>query len=63
MSGTRNLAAGVAALGAVFGFPGAAREQQESEEPTPEEVLAPSEVLTGASVMLKVDGMVCPFCC
>ncbi len=25
------------------------------------EVLAPSEVLTGASVRLKVDGMVCPF--
>ena len=25
-------------------------------------MLAPSEVLTGASVRLKVDGMVCPFC-
>ena len=25
-------------------------------------MLTPSEVLAGASVRLKVDGMVCPFC-
>ena len=62
MSGKRNLAAGVAALGVAVGFPGAVQGQERSEEPTTQEVLAPSEVLTGASVRLKVDGMVCPFC-
>ncbi len=62
MSSKRNLAAGVAALGAAFGFPGAVQGQQGSQAPTTQEVLAPSEVLTGASVRLKVDGMVCPFC-
>ena len=62
MSSKRNLAAGVAALGAAFGFTDAVQGQQRSEEPTTQEVLAPSEVLTGASVRLRVDGMVCPFC-
>ncbi len=62
MSSKRNLALGVAALGVAFGFPGAVQGQQRSEEPTAQELLAPSEVLTGASVRLKVDGMVCPFC-
>ncbi len=62
MSSKRNLVAGVAALGVAFGFPGAMQGQQRPEEPTTQEVLAPSEVLTGASVRLKVDGMVCPFC-
>ena len=62
MSSKRNLALGVAALGVALGFPGAAQGQQRSEEPTTQELLAPSEVLTGASVRLKVDGMVCPFC-
>jgi mercuric ion binding protein len=62
MSNRSNLAVGVAALGVAFGFPGAMQGQQRSEEPTTQEVLAPSEVLTGASVRLKVDGMVCPFC-
>ena len=62
MSGKRNLAAGVAALGVAFGLPGAVQGQQRSEEPTAQEVLAPSEVLTGATVRLKVNGMVCPFC-
>ncbi len=62
MSGKRNLAAGVAALGVAVGFPGAVQGQERPEEPTTQEVLAPSEVLTGASVRLKVDGMVCPFC-
>jgi mercuric ion binding protein len=57
-----NLAAGVAALSVAFGIPGAMQGQERSEEPTTQEVLAPSEVLTGASVRLKVDGMVCPFC-
>ncbi len=56
MSSKRNLAIGVAALGAAFGFAGAVQGQQRSEEPTAQEVLA------GASVRLKVDGMVCPFC-
>ncbi len=62
MSSKRNLAAGVAALGVAFGLPGAVQGQQRSEEPTAREVLAPSEVLTGATVRLKVNGMVCPFC-
>ncbi len=62
MSSKGNLAAGVAVLGVAFGFPGAMQGQQRPEEPTTQEVLAPSEVLTGASVRLKVDGMVCPFC-
>ncbi len=62
MSSKRNLAAGVAVLGVAFGFPGAVQGQQRPEEPTTQEVLAPSEVLAGASVRLKVDGMVCPFC-
>ncbi len=67
MSSKRNLAVGVAALGVAFGFPGAMQGQQQSEEPTAQgptaqEVLAPSEVLAGASIRLKVDGMVCPFC-
>ncbi len=62
MSNNRNLAAGVAALGLAFGLPGAVQGQQRSEEPTTQEVLAPSDVLAGASVRLKVDGMVCPFC-
>ena len=62
MSSKRNLAAGVAVLGVAFGFPGAMQGQQRPEEPTTQEVLTPSEVLTGASVRLKVDGMVCPFC-
>ena len=62
MSNKRNLAVGVAALGVAFGFPGAVHGQERSEEPTTQELLAPSEVLTGASVRLKVDGMVCPFC-
>ena len=62
MSSKRNLAAGVAALGVAFGLPGAVQGQQRSEEPTAQEVLAPSEVLTGATVRLKVNGMVCPFC-
>ncbi len=67
MSTKRNLAMGVAALGVAFGFPGAMQGQQRSEEPTrqgptAQEVLAPSEVLAGASDRLKVDGMVCPFC-
>ena len=62
MSSKRNLAAGVAVLGVAFGFPGAMQGQQRPEEPTTQEVLAPSEVLAGASVRLKVDGMVCPFC-
>ena len=62
MSSKRNLAAGVAVLGVACGFPGAMQGQQRPEEPTTQEVLAPSEVLAGASVRLKVDGMVCPFC-
>ncbi len=62
MSSKRNLAAGVAALGMAVGFPGAMQGQERSEEPTTQELLVPSEVLTGASVRLKVDGMVCPFC-
>ena len=62
MSKRRNLAAGVAALGVAVGLPGAVQGQQRSEAPTTQEVLAPSEVLTGASIRLKVDGMVCPFC-
>ena len=62
MSSKRNFAAGLAALGVVFGLPGAMQAQQRSEEPTTQEVLAPDEVLTGASVRLKVNGMVCPFC-
>ena len=62
MSSKRNLAVGVAALGAAFGFAGAVQGQQRSEEPTVQELLAPSEVLAGATVRLKVDGMVCPFC-
>ncbi len=62
MSSRRNLAAGVAALGVAFGLPGAMQGQQRSQEPTTQEVLAPSEVLAGASVRLKVNGMVCPFC-
>ena len=62
MSKRSNLVAGVAALGVAFGIPGAMQGQQRSEEPTTQEVLAPSEVLTGASVRLRVDGMVCPFC-
>ena len=62
MSKRSNLVAGVAALGVAFGIPGAMQGQQCSEEPTTQEVLTPSEVLTGASVRLKVDGMVCPFC-
>ncbi len=62
MSSKRNLAAGVAALGVAFGVPGAIQGQQLSQEPTVQEVLAPSDVLAGASVRLKVNGMVCPFC-
>ena len=62
MSNRSNLAAGVAALGVAVGFPGAMQGQQRPEEPTTQEVLAPSEVLTGASVRLRVDGRVCPFC-
>ena len=62
MASRRNLAAGVVALGVAFGLPGAVQGQQASEEPTTREVLASSEVLTGASVRLRVDGMVCPFC-
>ena len=62
MSNGSNLAACVAALGVAFGFPGAMPGQQRPEEPTTQEVLAPTEVLTGASVRLRVDGMVCPFC-
>ena len=62
MSSKRNLAAGVAALGVAFGVPGAIQGQQRSQEPTVQEVLAPSDVLAGASVRLKVNGMVCPFC-
>ncbi len=62
MSKRSNLAAGVAALSVAFGIPGAMQGQERSEEPTTQEVLAPSEVLTGASVRLKIDGMVCPFC-
>ena len=42
MSSKRNLAAGVAALGAAFGFTDAVQGQQRSEEPTTQEVLAPS---------------------
>ncbi len=62
MSSKRNLAAGVAALGVALGVPGAIQGQQRSQEPTAQEVLAPSDVLAGASVRLKVNGMVCPFC-
>ncbi len=62
MSNRSNLAVGVAALSVAFGFPGAMQGQQRPDEPTTQEVLAPSEVLAGASVRLKVDGMVCPFC-
>ena len=62
MSSKRNLAAGVAVLSVAFGLPGAMQGQQRSQEPTTQEVLAPSEVLTGASVRLKVNGMICPFC-
>ena len=62
MSKRSNLAAGVAALSVAFGIPGAMQGQERSEEPTTQEVLAPSEVLTGASIRLRVDGMVCPFC-
>ena len=62
MSNRSNLAAGVAALSVAVGLPGAMQGQQRPEEPTTQEVLAPSQVLTGASVRLKVDGMVCPFC-
>ena len=62
MSRKRYLAAGIAALGAAFGFPGAAQAQQEAEDVPKQEVLVPSEMLTGANVMLRVDGMVCPFC-
>ncbi len=56
MSTKRNLAMGVAALGVAFGFPGAVQGQQGPEKPPAQEVLA------GATIRLKVNGMVCPFC-
>ena len=62
MSSKRNLAVGIAALGVAVGFAGPVNGQQRWEEPTAQELLAPSEVLTGASIRLKVNGMVCPFC-
>ncbi len=62
MSSKRILAAGFVALGVAFGLPGAIQGQQPSQEPTTQDVLEPSEVLAGASVRLKVNGMVCPFC-
>ena len=62
MSSKRILAAGFVALGVAFGLPAAIQGQQRSQEPTTQDVLEPSEVLAGASVRLKVNGMVCPFC-
>ena len=62
MSSKRILAAGFVALGVAFGLPAAIQGQQRSQEPTTQDVLEPGEVLAGASVRLKVNGMVCPFC-
>ena len=46
-----------------MGLPGTVQGQQGSEgKPPRQEVLASSEILEGATVRLKVDGMVCPFC-
>ena len=46
-----------------MGLPGTVQGQQGSEgRPPRQEILAPSEILEGATVRLKVDGMVCPFC-
>ncbi|MFQ5536869.1 MAG: heavy-metal-associated domain-containing protein [Gemmatimonadota bacterium] len=63
MSKTHTLASAMAAVGLAMMLPGPgqAREQQ-PDQPTKPDVASPDGVLEGASVMLKVDGMSCPFC-
>lgn len=60
MTRTKDLVAGLAAMGAMVVLPAAARGQ--TQDPRHPESVAPDSILAGATVQLTVDGMSCPFC-
>lgn len=59
----RDIAAAVAALGAVVTTADRVQAQEGPPTDTPRpEATSPDATLQGASVMMNVDGMSCPFC-
>lgn len=63
MGSIRNTALAMAALGAalVIAAPAHAQDVRPSDVPVPD-ATSPSITLEGATVILKVDGLTCPFC-
>lgn len=63
MGSIRNTALAMAALGAalVIAAPAHAQDVRPSDVPVPD-AISPSITLEGATVILKVDGLTCPFC-
>ncbi len=59
MDAKKKVVVGLAALGAFAVLPSAAEAQQEGRA---SETVALDSILPGATVTLRVDGMVCPFC-
>ncbi len=60
MEKRKKLAIGLTAIGAAAMLPAAAVAQD--QDGTAEKIVATDSVLAGTTVVLKVDGMVCPFC-
>lgn len=59
MTRKTHVVAGLAALGAML-LPGTAAAQD--QKPFSDGIVASDSILTGVTVHLLVDGMVCPFC-
>lgn len=60
MDAKKKVVIGLSALGAVAMLPGVAVGQQQT--PSASETVALDSILSGATITLRVDGMVCPFC-
>lgn len=60
MDAKKKVVIGLSALGAVAMLPGVAVGQQQT--PSASETVALDSILLGATITLRVDGMVCPFC-
>ena len=63
MSTTRRLASAMAAAGLALAVPGLVQAQSQDDPGSHDtRATSPDGVLQGASLILKVDGMSCPFC-